>query len=162
MDHENTCRADMLCQKICASRKRKANCLIFCHYLMIEKQASGQEREIGERSSCRILFILLSPSLSREVLSWYQKSEQNNYLLFSLFPVSTFKSSIVSPDWEIPIGSAVPLMGRKIATFLSRGMATPQAHRLVMLGAALWHSRINVENDGMVPFRARLISQQKA
>lgn len=152
----------MLCQKICASRKRKANCLISCHYLMIEKQASGQECEIGEQSSCRILFILLSPSLSREVLSRYQKSEQNNCLLFSLFSVSTFRSSVVSPDWEIPIGSAVPLMGRKIATFLSRGMATPQAHRLVMLGAALWRSRINVENDGMVSFRARLISQQKA
>lgn len=102
-------------KKICVSRERKKSCLISCHYLMIGKQAARQEYKIGEHSSCRTLFIPLSPTLNKEVLGLYQNSEENNYLPFSSFPVSTFRSSMVFPDWEIPIGSTVPVMGRKIA-----------------------------------------------
>lgn len=105
-------------KKIRASRERKKSCLISCHYLMIEKQAAGQEYKRGEHSSGRTLFILLSPTLNREVLGSYYNSEESNCLPFSFFSVSTFRSSVVSPDWEIPIGSTVSVMGRKIAMFL--------------------------------------------
>lgn len=116
MDHENTCRAGMLCQKLCASREREKSCLISFHYLIIEKQAARQEYKIREHSSCRTLFMLLSPTLNREVLGLYQNSEENNCLPLS--SLSTPRSLMVSPGWEIMIGSAVSVMGRKIATFL--------------------------------------------
>lgn len=69
--------------------------------LFNDREASSWAR------SRRILFlqdfiqnILLSPTLNREVLGSSQKSEENNCLPSSLFSVSTFRSSVVSPDWD--------------------------------------------------------------
>lgn len=111
---KNTWRAGMLCQK-CASQERKKAVWISCH-VPKDREAGGQEHKIGECSSLRILFILLSPTLNWKLLIKYQNSEENKFLPSSLFSVSTFRSARVSPAWETAIGSAVPVMGREVAT----------------------------------------------
>lgn len=54
-------------KKICASRERKKSCLISCHYLMIEKQAAGQEYKIGEHSSWRAIHSVISNPKQRSL-----------------------------------------------------------------------------------------------
>lgn len=139
--------------------KEKKAVWISCH-VSKDREAGGQEHKIGE------LFLQdLSPTVNREVLSRYQNSEENKFFPSSLFSISTFRSSTVFPDQDTAIGFAVPVMGREIATppsvFLNEAIATPQARRLVLLGAAPWHSRINGESNCMVSSRAKLISRQK-
>lgn len=126
--------------------------------LFNDREASSWAR------SRRILFlqdfiqnILLSPTLNREVLGSSQKSEENNCLPSSLFSVSTFRSSVVSPDWDTN-WLCSPGDGKKKSNpplyLCQQGHGYSTGTQIDNAGSCPVAYRINAENIGMVSFRA--------